>query len=58
MVVKLKIPKFCIPIQLGIQLPYFLGGGGGLSHYSPQYCPILHKFSPDVVFKQRKLMFE
>ena len=60
MVVKLKISKICIPIQLGIQLSHFLGGGGGggLSHYSPQYWPILHKFSPEVVFKQRKLMFE
>ena len=38
--------------------PIFWGGRGGLSHYSPQYCPILHKFSPEVVFKQRKLMFE
>ena len=52
MVFKLKISKFCIPIQLGIQLSHFLGGGGGLSHYFPQYCPILHKFSPEVVLSR------
>ena len=38
--------------------PIFLRGGEGLSRYSPQYCPILYKFSPEVVFKQRKLTFE
>ena len=41
------------------------GGGGGGEEVEPllptilqQYCPILQKFSPEVVFQQRKLMFE
>ena len=58
MIVKLKVSKFCIPIQLGIPIVPFFGRERGFESLLPTILPILHKFSPEVVFKQRKLMFE
>ena len=53
-VIKLKIPKFCVPIQHPGNSPFWEVFAPLLS----QYGPILPKFSPEVVLLQTKTLFE
>ena len=55
-VVKLKISKVLRTDTASTKQP-FLGGVAG-PYSPPQYSPILSKFSPEVVLKQAKTLFE